>query len=232
MPPTHDSVSRLSRRRLPGLLLLLGAGLLAGCANLPTPFAKAHPAPAGYTPRNFMGDALLPATIRRVLVLPVCGGQVASPESTAALDPVVRDALQKQARFEVVMLSREDCRHRYGAPEFSSAGALPHGFMEDLGRAYAADALLFVDLTAFRDQRPLALGVRARLVAVAGPRVVWSFDEIVSGADPAVGRSALLHARAGNRSDLPLDTSYRVLQSPSEFAAYVADTVFGTLPPR
>jgi len=221
-PITRTAADRRARSGLV-FLLALGAALALPAAVQPAP---------GYAPHNYAGDPVMPVALHRVLVLPVCGGAVASPESAAALDEVVRTALLKSARFEVTVLSREDCQHRFGAPEFPSTAALPHGFLEELGRAYAVDAVLFIDLTAFRDQRPLTLGLRAKLAAIAGPRIVWSFDEVLAGSDPRVARSAMLHARAGNRSDLPLDTSYRALQSPSEFTAYVADTVFGTLPPR
>jgi len=92
--------------------------------------------------------------------------------------------------------------------------------------------VLFVDVTAYQDNRPLTFGVRAKLATVDGPRVIWTYDEILSAADPAVAGSAQAHARAAAPAGLPVDISSSALQSPSRFAAYVADTVFGTLPPR
>jgi hypothetical protein len=207
------------------------AMLLAGCAELQAgltpPVAEVR-----HVPANHLGEPKLPADIRRVVLLPVQGGALVAPESLATLDPLFAEALQRQMRFEVVPVSRAWCRRVFGQEEFSSTEALPHNFLAVIGREHAADAVLFVDVTAYRDFRPLAIGVRAKLATVADTRLVWSYDEILSGADEGVANSARQHARSGDRSDLPVSLSPSVLQSPSRFAAYVADTVFGTLPPR
>jgi hypothetical protein len=214
------------------IALVLGVLLaVSGCGSIS---AFNHPVKSGpyYTPRNFSGEAVLPVGIRRVLLLPVCGGTVAGPESVAALDDIMRTALQRQIRFEVVSLSREDCRINFGAPEFLSAAALPHGFLEKINRLYAVDAVMFVDLTIYQPYRPLTLGFRAKLATVQGVHLLWSFDETFSTADPAVANSVnrfyLDHGHEGTPVDLPP----AVLQSPGRFAAYAADTMFRTLPPR
>jgi hypothetical protein len=185
-----------------------------------------------HVPVNHLGVVALPPELRRVVLLPVCGGGLLPPETAAGLDPLFAAALQERLRFEVVPVSRAWCRRYFGADEFSSAAALPHDFLARLGAEHAADAVLFVDVTAYQDNRPLTFGVRAKLATVTGPRVIWTYDEILSAADPAVAGSARAHARATARADLPVDLSASALQSPSRFAAYVAATVFGTLPPR
>jgi hypothetical protein len=217
------------------LLLVLLALLLGGCASWPESIeipvrpaaAEPHTMPVNYT-----GVASLPPEIRRVVLLPVSGNGVVTPETAAALDPVFAAALQRQMRFEVVSVSRDWCRRYFGAEEFSSAAALPHDFLTRLAQDHAADAVLFVDVTAYCDHRPLALGVRAKLARVAGPWLVWSIDEILSTDDPAVAAAAQLYARNNAPAGLPVDVSASALQSPSRFAAYVAASVFGTLPPR
>jgi len=185
-----------------------------------------------HAPVNHVGVARLPAEVRRVVLLPVSGGALVTPEAAAALDPVFAAALQRRMRFEVVPVSRAWCRRYFGADEFSSAAALPHDFLTRLATDHAADAVLLVDVTAYRDHRPLTLGLRAKLATVAGPRLLWSYDEILSTADAAVAAGAREYARANARAGGPVDLSHSVLQSPSRFAAFAADTVFGTLPPR
>jgi hypothetical protein len=214
-----------------GWVALAALLVLAGCGHQP---AFDDPLRTGpfYQPRNFVGEPRLPAGMRRVVVLPVSGGHVAPPETAAAFDAVVIAALQRQARFEIVALSRADCQRRFDVAEFASTAPLPHGFLDTLARAHAADGVIFVDLTVFHPIRPLTLGVRAKLAAVVDSRLVWACDEVFSTADPAVANSARRHFLQTKMGAPPVDLSRGVLLSPNQFGAYVADAVFRTLPPR
>jgi hypothetical protein len=170
--------------------------------------------------------------MRRVVLLPVYGGTLAPVETVAALDPVVMASLQQQHRFEVVTLTREQCRRQFHVEEFSSVTALPHDFLATLQRDFAADGVMFVDITVFRPYRPLGLGLRAKLATLDGStRLVWSFDNIFSADDPAVANSARKHFLGSDRGGVPADLSPGVLQSPARFAGYAADAMFATLPP-
>ncbi len=202
--------------------------LLAGCA---TP-ALNDPARVGpfHGPVNYIGEPSL-GGLRRVVLLPVCGGTLAPQETVAAFDPVFAAALQRQNRFEIVVLAREDCLRKFRAPEFSSVAALPRDFLTTLKRDFAADAVLFVDLTAFRAYRPLAIGLRAKLATLDGTRLVWTFDDVFSADNPAVANAARRHSLTGDRGDVPADLSPAVLQSPARFADYAATAMFTTLPP-
>ena len=215
----------------------LGAGLAlllaAGCASTRETLAnKVQPRQQFFRPVNFHAEAQLPADLQRVLFLPVCGGTLAAPESAAALEEVFATELQKQLRFEVVRLSREDCQRRFGATEFSSTAMLPHDFLARLGREFGADAVLFVDVTAYRAYPPLALGVRAKLATVAQTRLLWTFDEIFAADDASVANSVRHYYAAAAPSGIPVNSGQGALQSPGKFAAYVAAATFNTLPPR
>jgi hypothetical protein len=214
--------------------LLLGAGLLlaAGCASTRVALRDDMEGKQYFRPTNFKGEAQLPADVRRVILLPVCGGTIVPPETAETLEEVFATELQKQKRFEVVRFSRTECQQRFGFPEFSSTAALPHDFLSTLGREFAADAVLFVDLTSYQAYRPLALGVRAKLATIEQTRLLWTFDEIFSADDPAVSNSVRHYYGAADPSGMPLDTAKGALQSPSKFAAYVAAATFNTLPPR
>jgi hypothetical protein len=223
-------------RRLAGSVTAAAAGaaalvFLTGCTSLPKLDDGAYHGPF-FAPKNYAGDPVLPVSIRRVVLLPVCGGTVAEPESAAALDRVVFAALQQQARFEVVALSREDCRTRFGAPEYSSAAALPPDFLGRIARACAADAVLFVDLTVYRPYRPLSIGFRAKLATVQDVRLVWTFDEVFSAANPEIVNSLRRQNLKAVPSEPALDLTFATLQSPGRYAAFAADLMFRTLPPR
>ncbi len=202
--------------------------LAAGCM---TP-ALSDPARRGpyFVAANHVGDPSL-GGLRRVVLLPVAGGSVAPPESMAALDAVVATELQRQKRFEVVPLSREDCARYFHAAEFSSVSVLPADFMAVLRREFAADAVMFVDVTVFHAYQPLALGLRAKLATLGGSRLVWTFDEVFSADDAAVANSARRHFLASDSGGVPADLSPAVLQSPARFTGYAAAAMFDTLPP-
>lgn len=214
-----------------GFAALLCA-LLAGCTTSPAGYTD--PARTGpfYAPKNFAGDPALPATIRRVVLLPVHAGALASPEQAGSLDQSLLTALQRQARFEVVAFTREDSRRLFGQPAFDSSGALPAGYLSRIAERHGADAVLFVDLTAYDAYRPLVVGFRAKLATAREVRLVWTFDEIISAANPAVANSARRHYLAADRSGQPVDLSQTALQNPARFAGFAADVMFGTLPPR
>ena len=135
-------------------------------------------------------------------------------------------------RFEVVTLSREECQKSFGVPDISSAAALPHDFLRALGRKFAVDAVLFVDVTAYRGYRPLLLGVRAKLASVEDHRLVWTFDEVFSASDPAVANSVRRFFYRNELDRMPFDLTPGALQSPVHFAAYAAEATFETLPSR
>lgn len=217
--------------RLPAAVLAILGLALAGCTS---PVALTDPVRDGpfYQPRNFVGEAALPVALRRVVILPVHTADPELAETAGMLDAVLRGALQKQERFEVVVLSREDSRRWFGADSFASTAALPHGYVEKVAAKMGADALLFVDLTAYRPFRPLGLGFRAKLALASDSRIIWAFDEVLSTEDPGVTNAARRHELRSDRHGPPVDMSPAVLQSPGRFAAFVAESMFGTLPPR
>jgi len=211
------------------VLALAASLLLTGCAFLEIEVPP-RPAPA-YAPTNFKGDARLPSDIQRVAILPAHGGDVADPESAAALDPVLLTALQRQVRFEVVTVSREDCRRLFGSGSVRSTDALPPGLLEKIAATYAVDAVLFTDITVYQPYRPLTLGFRAKLATARDVRLVWAFDEVFSGGQAAM-LTSVQDYYAGTDKSAAMDVSSAVFQSPTRFGAVAADLMFRTLPPR
>ncbi|MGA2693059.1 MAG: hypothetical protein ABSF76_11890 [Opitutaceae bacterium] len=221
-----------SRVRFLAAACLAALWVGAGCSSMGHKAAK--PKPVVTSARNFVGDKRLDPSLRRVLLLPVCGGDAAQPESAAALDAGFATALERQMRFEVVTISREECRRRWGNDSLLSAAALPPGFLEEVGHDFAAQGVMFVDLTAYRPYRPITLGVRAKLALVDAGRLVWSFDEVFSAGDPAIiaGLKAYYAGGGGDRGESPANLPEAALLSPSRFGAYAAEATFETLPPR
>ena len=214
--------------RPPFVAALLGlVALLAGCMH-PGPQDPARVGPF-FVPTNHAGDPTL-GGMRRVVLLPLWAGPATPPESAAALDEVLQVALRNQNRFEVVALSREECQRRFHVEALASVSALPHDLLPALHREFAADAVLLVDLTSFQAYKPLILGFRAKLAAIDGTRLVWTFDNVFAADSPLVANAARHHFIDRDRS-VPADLTPAVLQSPSHFAAYAATAMFTTLPP-
>jgi hypothetical protein len=203
--------------------------LTAACSSLP--WEKSASSDKAFVPVNHTGEATIPASVRRVVLMPLAGGEIAPAASVADLDPVVTAALQLQNRFEVIAVSRDTCRRLFGVEELASVEALPADFMAVIRREFAADAVLFIDITVFRAYRPLEIGLRAKLATVQDVRLVWTFDNVFSAADPAVVNSARRQILTGGLPDIPADLSAAVVQSPSRFTAYAAEAMFATLPP-
>ncbi len=200
----------------------------AGCMH-PGPRDAARLGPF-YEPKNLMSEPNL-GGLRRVVVLPVWSGQVAPAETAAELDVEIANALQRTHRFEVVNVSREDSLRRFRVEAFSSASALPPDLFTRLQREYAADGVLFVDVTVYRAYRPIAIGFRAKLASIDGQRLVWTFDNVFSSDEVAVANAARRHFLDSDQRGVPADLTHTVLQSPARFSAYAAAAMFATLPP-
>lgn len=213
------------------LLLAAFAAILglAGCEHPPAPFDPARRGPF-FKPVNYVGDPRLPLDMRRVVLLPIHGAPYADNETCELLDPIVAEALERQMRFEVVPFTRDECSDSYGVPDLDSTAALPPDFLATIGRKYGAQGVLFVDLTAYAAYRPLAIGFRAKLADVRSGRLVWSFDQLFSTSNSAVANSVRRYYLGGDRQDLPFDPTLDSLTSPAQFAAYVADAAFRTIP--
>jgi hypothetical protein len=215
--------------RIP-LFRLSSVALIAvfgGCATVTVP-EKPRAGPFS-TPANYSADASL-GGIRRVVVLPIWVGEGTSVETVAALDPVFLTALQQEKRFEVVTLSRTECRRRYGAEALSAATTLPHDLFETLKRDFAADAVLFVDLTAYHPYKPITMGLRGKLASLGDARLIWTFDNVYAAEAPPTATRTRSFLLERDRT-VPGDLAGSSLQSPAKFAALAAASMFATLPP-
>ena len=215
----------LRRCLLPVLLLAL-----MGCAELP----KVDSAKAGpfYTPSNVTRLGRLPAEIRRVLVLPVFGGPEITEESLERISRAVFEELNRTGRFETATLARTEFQRLAGVRTLSSLDPIPPDLIQKLAKAYAADGILFTDVTAFSPYPPLSLGLRMKLASVSDQQILWAADNLFSAADPAVANSARRYALKLGADRGPGDLSHTILQNPTRFATYAAAATFEALPPR
>ena len=208
----------------------LALGLAGGCAVANSLIDPVVIGPF-FEVKNFTGVARLPATLHRVVLLPVAGTPGVTVETLASFDPVMLAELQRVARFEVVVADPAALERFCDHPRLLSSDTLPAQFLSLLGREYGADAVMFIDVTASSTYQPLVLGLRAKLASTDGT-ILWAFDTLFAARDPAVANAARRYDRQRHPSADPGDTSYTVLRSPARFADYAAAAAFATLPPR
>jgi hypothetical protein len=207
--------------------------LLVGCESLQnlTALDRTIAGPF-FTPTNYQAAARLPIEIRRVVVLPVADDGALTEETLNSLDTVVRSSLSRAQRFEIVPLPRADCVRLTGGHAIRSVDALPHDLLTRIVNDYAADAVLFVDVTQYSPYPPISLGLRAKLARTDDRGILWSFDNVFTATDPTVVNAARRYWRATAPAGAPGDFSVTALESPLRFAAYATSATFDTLPPR
>jgi hypothetical protein len=209
------------------LTLVLSGCLTVGGKNTPRETYKPK-----YELKNVSTRGVLPVTVRRVVVLPVFWAGDSHSPFVADLDNILMMSLQRTNAFELVPISRAQMFHLFGRNQFSSVQVLPDDLMSTIRNMYAADAVMFIDLTVNRPYRPLALGFRARIVDLRNMTAVWAADSLFDSSDPAVAGAAMDYATRTTFNPYPVNNTGGILQSPRAFAAFAADTLFATLPPR
>jgi len=212
---------------LAALALVLSGCLTFGGKNTPRESYKPK-----YEPGNVSTRGVLPASVRRVIVLPVFWAEDAKSQFVDDLDGILLISLQRSNAFELVPVDRDAMFHLFGNYQFSSVEVLPDDMMSKLRSVYAADAVMFIDLTVNRPYRPMALGFRARIVDLRGMTAVWAVDCLFDSSDPAVAGAAMDYATRTTFNPFPVNNTGGILQSPRAFAAFAADTMFATLPAR
>ena len=208
---------------------------LSGCnavrqATRPLRTGATPPPPAARTANFYkppMPDKSMP--MRRVAMLPLSGGQV-TPEALREITAAFHAELSKKALFEVVPISGSELEAMCGQRQLSSVSALPAQVLEALREKYGAEGVLFTDITHLHAYRPIAIGVRAKLVDVGSGAISWASDCVYDSGHPAVAENARLFQRqfSDPHRSIP-DDGGSVLLSPSRFAKFVANATFNSL---
>lgn len=214
------------------LPLLVVVGLMCGCKtpNLSDPVLG-----AGYQPENiYRSFNQLPVSIRRVAVLPAtCDAAQSDVQSGRdVLESVIVEELGKTKKFEIVTVSPEQLRAWTGRANWRAEETLPPHLLKLLRTELGCDAVLFSRLTQYRAYPPLAVGFSLKLVEIANAEFFWAADEIFDASEPSVVNSARRYQLTREQLPSALADSRSILNSPSGFGRYAANSVFQTLPQR
>ncbi len=205
------------------------------------------------TANVFVSSPQLPPTLKRVVVLPLAC-EVPDPNLTGGceiLEPVLRAALIKTGKFEVVAASFEELRSCTGNSSWTGGEILPAAFFDSLKQVYGCDAVLFCELTVFRPTPPLAIGWRLKLADAQTGKIIWAADDIFDAGNLSVAKNAQkFQEREQPRHSIfydvysfmawcvntptrsALDDQWNILHSPQYFGKYSAETLLKTLPGR
>lgn len=206
------------------LILLL---LLTGCGPSKRMQVTQNFIPS-YNPSNTYKEEKLPQDLQRVLLLPI----YSKDQEWVTLEPLhqsFQTELIQTHLFEVIPVSRKHLIELFGQPQFSSVGSFPPNFVDTLGQYYRCDALLLIDLIQFRPYKPMAIGIRTKLVGLKDYKLLWAFDAIFDAGDTRVAAGAKRYQQRFQSQNYPLHEPVSVLQSPRCFARYVAFSVFQNL---
>ncbi|MBT3635993.1 MAG: hypothetical protein HN531_03570 [Opitutae bacterium] len=123
-------------------------------------------------------------------------------------------------------------KEHFGIERVDSSKPLPENFLRKLEELTAANGVLFVDLDSYRPYRPLALGVRAKLVDLKSGEYMWAIDETFDSGHASVIAGANVFQKSSQVRAISSKTAGSTLHSPRIFSKYVASTCFSTMPSR
>ncbi len=203
---------------------------LNGCTN--SPFIGQAIVSSYKTCNVYQEEATLPASIRRVGILPLTSlnEDDAMDSGREALWPALMGELGRAQQFELVPVSAHELRAITGRAVWTGEEKLPLDFFEKLRDRLGIDGILFSRLTAYRAYQPLAVGWRLKLMEVEEPRILWAVDEFFDARVPEVAAAARRHAERHPETQSSLSDLQSVLLSPRRFGRYTASAVVETMP--
>ncbi len=193
--------------------------------DLPAPFG-----PKPYVVNNVYSSAVLPANTQRVAVLPVCFSDILPLQQLKNFDEIFTGELLKQKRFEVVSVERDWLKKRFNESQFSSADLLPQDFLNIIKESMQADALMFIEITHYNPYKPIALGVRCKLLTFSDRKIVWAVDELFNIGSPSVYKAFENYQEQQGVTNFSLTYDDTLFCTPDAFAHYAAYEVFSRLP--
>lgn len=189
------------------------------------------PLPPPVPDTNFFQSRLPDKSSRmvRVAMLPLSNAKF-PPEALRHVAEALHAELSRKAIFEIVPVRGADLEAICGHRQISSVEQIPSELFDSLRERFGADGVLFTDITVFSPYRPLAIGVRAKLVDITSGAITWACDMSYDSGQPAVAETARAFQRRFSNPQRPIpDDGGSVLISPARFAKFAACAAFSSL---
>jgi hypothetical protein len=167
--------------------------------------------------------------IRRVALLPVYHNRFPA-EALLDLDVAFNSELAKKTVFEVVTVSRPEMEALIGLREVPSVGKVPGDLFAKLKERYGVDGVMFTDVTHYSPYRPVAVGVRSKLVDIEQGRIHWASDVLYDSSNAQVAAAAQEYQKVLGQNHFPVEGDYgTILMSPRLFAQFAAHANYVSL---
>jgi hypothetical protein len=160
--------------------------------------------------------------MRRVAFLPVYHERFPD-HALRDLDSAFNAELAKKTLFEVVPVSRREMEGMIGLREVSSVDKIPGDLFKKLVEHYGVEGVMFTDVTHYSPYRPIAIGVRSKLVDIQSGRIHWASDVLFDSGNAGVAEAARQYSRVLGQDNFPAHgDGGTVLMSPRMFAQFAA----------
>ena len=206
-------------------LLVAGALATGGCQTKKVAYVK----PELDAPQSWFQPSGPGRTLRRVAILPVHHPRMPG-EVLKEVDSAFNAELSKKAVFEVVPITRFEMELLTDRREVSSVERVPGDLFRKLRDQYGVEGVMFNDLTHYSPYRPVALGVRSKLVDIESGGILWASDIMLDSGNANVASSARAYQKILCRDNFPVrGDGGTVLMSPRLFAQFAAFSNYASL---
>lgn len=201
---------------------------VSGCKTAQPKYpTRTHPD----SPQNWFLPSSPGRPIRRVALLPVWHERYTA-DVLRNIDIAFNEELAKKAIFEVVPVTRGEMEGLVGRRELSSVEKIPGDLFLRLKEQYGVEGVMLTDITHFSPYRPVAIGVRSKLVDVESGRIHWASDVLYDSSNSAVAVAAKEYQKILGNNGFPIMADGgAVLMSPRMFAQFVAFSNYASLQP-
>jgi hypothetical protein len=167
--------------------------------------------------------------MRRVALLPVYHERFPA-EALQDLDYAFNSELAKKTVFEVVPVTRREMEGMVGLREISSVGKIPGDLFRKLKDQFGVEGVMLTDVTHYSPYRPVALGVRSKLVDIETGRIHWASDALFDSSNAGVAEAARRYQKVLGRDNFPIEgDGGAILLSPRLFAQFAAHANYVSL---
>jgi hypothetical protein len=191
--------------------------------------SQERPIGPSYQLANLFAVDLLPASLRRVAVLPVAigSGEILDRQRFELL---LAGELRRASRFEVMILSEDTLLALVGRETLSPSEPFPLKLVDYL-QSIGVDGVLQLAVPEYSPYRPFVVSIDARLFSLADGAVLWRVDESFRSSEKRTVVSAREYALANRSNRFPNNDSYAALRGPLLFSEFVLYTIVAFMPP-
>lgn len=160
------------------------------------------------------------ASIQRVAVLPI-SHETLGFNTLQDLQTILCSELNKRALFNVIPYKTYD--------ESVLTSKLTFYDISTIYNQTQADAILIPLLTTYRQQPPLAIGLKLTLMDIKTGTVLWAFDDVFDAGLATVHYGAMRYAKVGLKAAYPFNEEHTILMSPRLFFQYASYEAFQSM---